>query len=213
MRGIFLVALVALLWATQAASAAPLQGQVSETVSDDKSVDNPPAESLFPNLDQGQTDTFNQSARANNLREFVSRFAGNPGVVVITPQIPGNSEALNEALRGQLDDRRGYLRGGAQQQLSCIGICYEAFSGRVIRVLPGSDLYGSVYPGDRLISEDGMGALESWQRGKNFGPAGSLTNITFEGRDGVKTIACHRKPISELMPGFESALNWSALGR
>jgi hypothetical protein len=212
MRGISLVALVALLFSAQGAIGAPLRGQVSESVSSESSAENPPADSLFPNVEEAQSDTFNQSARSNNLRDSVVRFGAHRGVVVITPRMPEGVD-MNEALLGQLDSRRSYLNGNAEQQLSCIGICYEAFSGRVIRVLPGSDLYGSVFPGDRLISEDGLGALESWQHGKNFGPAGSLTNITFEGREGVKTIACHRKPVGELMPGYESALNWSALGR
>lgn len=211
MRGISLVAMGAVLFATQGAIGAPLRGQVSESVSTESSAENPPADSLFPNLEEAQSDTFNQSARSNNLKDSVIRFGAHRGVIVITPRISQGAD-MNEAF-GQLDNRRSYLNGSAQQQLSCIGICYDAFSGRVIRVLPGSDLYGSVFPGDRLISEDGLGALESWQHGKNFGPAGSLTNITFEGREGVKTIACHRKPVSELMPGYESALNWSALGR
>ena len=207
------MAVVAVLCATQAANGAPLQGQVSESASVDRNAENPPAETLFPNLEEGQTDSFNQSLNSTNLKQFVSRFVATPGVVIKINRMPVITDEMNDALRGQLDNRRAYLNGAAQQQLSCVGICYDAFSGRVIRVLPGSDLFGSVFPGDHLIAEDGMGWLESWQTGKNFGPAGSVTNITFEGRDGVKTIACHRKPISELMPGYESALNWSALDR
>jgi hypothetical protein len=83
----------------------------------------------------------------------------------------------------------------------------------VVRVLPGSDLYGKVSPGDRLISEDGLDPLECWLSGQNFGPVGSVVQVTFVGQNGLQTIACHRKPVSELFGAWVKELNWSALGR
>jgi hypothetical protein len=176
-------------------------------------VNNPPAEALFPTEDPQGDSVKEDDDRPVNLKQISNRFFGAPSVFINVVQLSGNSAQLNEAMSGRIDYGRRFLKAGTRQELSCIGVCYEAFSGRVIKVLPGSDLYGNVFPGDQLVAEDGISPLESWQRGHNFGPEGSVTNITVAGQNGVKTIACHRKPISELMPGFENELNWSSLAR
>ena len=183
MRSLCLAFILAMLVSSQIAKGEVLEGQVSTEVTPEK-VDTvaPPPEELFPRQD---------------------------ATIVINT---GDLLKMARAMSAQLKAQRRMLNGEAQQQLSCIGLAYEFGTNRVTRVLPGSDLYGTVFPGDRLIAQDGIDPFESWQEGKNFGPAGSITNITFEGRHGVKTIACHRKPVSELMPASESSLlNWSAL--
>jgi hypothetical protein len=190
--------------------AAPLEGSVSTSVvspganlesRQDAMMQPSAAESMPPqysSLDANDTSAQDriQTARLRLMRMFGQSASLNPQIVI--------------------EARSLRLEGSAQQELSLIGLCYDAFSGRVSQVLPGSDLYGSVFPGDRLVAEDGLDPLESWQQGHNFGPAGSVTQITFEGRKGLQTVSCHRKPVRELLAGMMlngGLVNWSAIGR
>jgi hypothetical protein len=216
MRGISLALTLAVLVSSQVARADQLKGQVSTSAIDEGpegGMINPPAEALMPSQDQVSTDMSNLPGLSVGLSESVNRLSATPNVSINIVQLRSNSPQLDAIIAARMDHRRRLLSGDAQKQLGCIGICYEAITGRVIRVLPGSDLYGSVFPGDQLIAEDGLSPLEGWQRGQNFGEPGSLTKITVIGENGQQTIACHRKPISELMPGLENALNWASLNR
>jgi len=105
------------------------------------------------------------------------------------------------------------ISGGAQNQLSALGIAFKFSSGKVNIVDPNSDVYGRIFPGDRILAYDGMSPVESYRSGSNFGNAGSVVQLTFEHEGLVTTLPCRRKPISEFSPAFQSELNWGALRR
>jgi len=129
----------------------------------------------------------------------------------------------NQPLVGNLNDfatpartvpqQRSPIMAGAQNQLSALGIAFKFSSGMVNLVDPGSDLYGRIFPGDRIISYDGMSPLDSYRSGSNFGNAGTVVQLTFEHEGVVSTMPCRRKPVTEFSPAFQSQLNWGALRR
>jgi hypothetical protein len=212
MRNICVAIMLTMLLSTQAARSEPLQGEISTSATPEGPEH--AATDLFPtpsteSADEAQSDMGIEHHRFDRATKF-GRLVNGPGVYINIVQLSGGHSRLGEALAG-LMDRNPMLTGNAQQQLSCIGIMYEFASGTVLRVLPGSDLYGIIAPGDRFIAEDGHSPFECWQRGLNFGSAGSITQVTFIGKDGIQTVACHRKPISELLPGFGTSLNWASL--
>jgi len=105
------------------------------------------------------------------------------------------------------------INAETQNQLSALGIAFKFTSGKVNIVDPGSDLYGRIFPGDRIISYDGMSPVDSYRSGSNFGNAGSIVQLTFEHNGVVATLPCRRKPVSQFSPAFQSELNWGALRR
>ena len=105
------------------------------------------------------------------------------------------------------------LNVGAQNQLSALGVAFKFSSGRVSLVDPNSDVYGRIFPGDRILSYDGMSPIDAYRSGSNFGNAGSVVQLTFEHEGVVQTLPCRRKPVAELSPAFQSELNWGALRR
>jgi hypothetical protein len=129
----------------------------------------------------------------------------------------------NQPLVGNLNDfatpvranaqRTQQLNAGAQNQLSALGIAFKFSSGKVNLVDPGSDLYGRIFPGDRILSYDGMSPVDSYRSGSNFGNAGTVVQLTFEHEGVVTTLPCRRKPVTEFSPAFQSQLNWGALQR
>jgi hypothetical protein len=109
--------------------------------------------------------------------------------------------------------QRSPIMAGAQNQLSALGVAFKFSSGKVTSVDPGSDVYGQIFEGDRIIAYDGMSPVDSYRSGSNFGSAGSVVQLTFEHGGLVRTLPCRRKPVSEFSPAFQAELNWGALRR
>jgi hypothetical protein len=140
-------------------------------------------------------------------------YAQSAGFVDPSQNEPLVGNASDFALPPQRNQQRPLMQAGAQNQLSALGVAFKFSSGRVIAVDPGSDLYGQIFPGDRIISYDGMNPVESYRSGSNFGNAGTVVQLTFEHGGLVRTLPCRRKPVSEFSPAFQSELNWGALHR
>jgi hypothetical protein len=129
------------------------------------------------------------------------------------PRMQFNAGAQNQQFNAGAQNQRTQLNAGAQNQLSALGIAFKFSSGMVNLVDPGSDLYGRIFPGDRILSYDGMSPLDSYRSGSNFGNAGTIVQLTFEHQGVVSTMPCRRKPVTEFSPAFQSQLNWGALRR
>jgi hypothetical protein len=128
----------------------------------------------------------------------------------------------NEPLVGNVADfaspappppQRSPMMAGAQNQLSALGVAFKFSTGKVTSVDPGSDVFGQIFEGDRILAYDGMNPVDSYRSGSNFGYAGSVVQLTFEHNGQVRTLPCRRKPVTEFSPAFQQELNWGALRR
>jgi len=187
------------------ALAAPLNGEVSEEGQDriPRANDNLSGEvpAVAPDRRNGSVQADQNQPLVGNLNDFAT-----PATTVPQQRSPMMAGAQNQ-------QQQAPIMAGAQNQLSALGIAFKFSSGMVNLVDPGSDLYGRIFPGDRILSYDGMSPLDSYRSGSNFGNAGTVVQLTFEHQGFVSTMPCRRKPVTEFSPAFQSQLNWGALRR
>jgi hypothetical protein len=84
-----------------------------------------------------------------------------------------------------------------QSPMAGIGIRFVPATGMVLIVDSASDAFGSLQPGDKIIRQDGLTPRKYWKKGLNFGPVGTAVMIEYRNQQGLQSVTCRRKPISE----------------
>lgn len=202
-----LLFVIVVMFSCQAAfSATPvLRGEIAQT--DVPKTDEELTREIMLSFNSHPTGYFIGAQKAAEIDAGLKAYAEKHLIDYRPAAEPVISPDLNPAMAVPDGRNVDQLSGQTTGHLSAIGIKFLPPANIVLEVDPASDLYGQIHEGDVVLSTCGVNPQQSYAERRNFGDAGTLTEVVWLSGRHLHKAMCRRKPISSFIPEFQAGLS------